>query len=166
VKVRNKVAKLPKFKDELEESAFWDTHDSTDYLDDTEEAKIKFIDARPKTLISLRLQTELIDELKVLAAKRGIGYQTLIRMWVMERLEEETLTQSFFLTQTTSTMRIIDYARSAVNSPSTQEAVRRWAVVGDNFVRRFANSIAVTEPLVKQAVDSWQRSAIRKPEFL
>ena len=90
MKVRDRVAKLPKFKDEKEESDFWDAHDSTDYLDSTEEIEIKFIDARPKTLISLRLQTELIDELKALAARRGIGYQTLIRMWVMERLEQET----------------------------------------------------------------------------
>jgi len=83
------MTKLPKFKDELEESDFWDTHDSTDYIEDTEEVKVEFADKRPKTLISLRLQSDVIDGLKALAARRGIGYQTLIRMWVMERLEQE-----------------------------------------------------------------------------
>ena len=50
---------------------------------------MKFEDARPKTLISLRLQSDTINQLKALAARRGIGYQTLIRIWVMERLEDE-----------------------------------------------------------------------------
>ena len=83
------MAKSPKFSDDMEESDFWDTHDSTDYLDGTEEVQVEFIDTRPKTLISLRLQSDTIRQLKVLAARRGIGYQTMIRMWVMERLEQE-----------------------------------------------------------------------------
>jgi predicted DNA binding CopG/RHH family protein len=84
------MAKLPKFANEQEESEFWDTHDSTDYLDDTEEVEVRFVDARPaKTQISLRLEPETIIRLKELARRKGIGYQTLIRMWVMERLQQE-----------------------------------------------------------------------------
>jgi len=80
----------PKFASEQEESEFWDTHDSMDYLDGTEEIDVTLIDARPrKTQISLRLDRETISRLKTLARKRGIGYQTMIRMWVVERLAQE-----------------------------------------------------------------------------
>jgi len=84
------MARLPKFHSEQEESDFWDTHDSTEYLNDLPEIDARFVDARPKTMISLRLQPELIEQLKVLAKQKGIGYQTLIRMWLTERLEDET----------------------------------------------------------------------------
>jgi predicted DNA binding CopG/RHH family protein len=84
------MAKIPQFASEQEESEFWDTHSTTDYLDDTTEVDSTFVDARPrKEQISLRLDRETITRLKTLAHKRGIGYQTLIRMWVMERLNQE-----------------------------------------------------------------------------
>jgi predicted DNA binding CopG/RHH family protein len=83
------MAKMPKFHSEQEESDFWDTHDSTDYLDNLPEIDARFVDVRPKTMVSLRLQPELIEQLKVLAKQKGIGYQTLIRMWLMERLDDE-----------------------------------------------------------------------------
>ena len=84
------MAKTPQFATDQEESEFWDTHDSTDYLDDTTEVDVTFVDARPrKEQISLRLDRETITRLKTLARRRGIGYQTLIRMWVMERLNQE-----------------------------------------------------------------------------
>jgi predicted DNA binding CopG/RHH family protein len=51
---------------------------------------LTFVDARPaKKQISLRLDPEAIDKLKAIARRKGIGYQTLIRMWVMERLIQE-----------------------------------------------------------------------------
>ena len=84
------MAKIPEFASLEEEADFWDTHDSTDYLDDTTEVDVTFVDARPrKTQISLRLDPQTITRLKTVAARRGVGYQTLIRMWVMERLDQE-----------------------------------------------------------------------------
>jgi predicted DNA binding CopG/RHH family protein len=84
------VKTIPKFKSEQEEAEFWDTHDSTDYLDDTEPTELTFVDARPqKRSISLRIDGDAIDALKDIAGRKGMGYQTLIRMWVMERLEKE-----------------------------------------------------------------------------
>ncbi len=81
------MPKIPKFDSDLEEAGFWDTHDSTDFFDATVEVDEKLVDARPrKTLISLRLEPEIINQLKVVAHRRGIGYQTLIRMWIMEQL--------------------------------------------------------------------------------
>ena len=82
--------KLPKFDSDKEEAEFWSSHDATDFLDETEPVEMTFRDARPpKKQISLRLDTETIDSLKKVAGKKGIGYQTLIRMWVVERLTLE-----------------------------------------------------------------------------
>lgn len=84
------VDKIPQFKTEQEEADFWDSHDSTDFLDETEAINVTFVDARPSMKqISLRLDPSVIDQLKSLAVDKGIGYQTMIRMWVMERLGQE-----------------------------------------------------------------------------
>ncbi len=84
------VDKIPQFKTEQEEADFWDSHDSTDFLDETEAINVTFVDARPSMKqISLRLDPSVIDQLKSLAVGKGIGYQTMIRMWVMERLGQE-----------------------------------------------------------------------------
>ena len=83
--------KIPQFKTEQEEAEFWDSHDSTDFLDETDAVNVTFVDARPSMKqISLRLDPSVIDQLKSLATVKGIGYQTMIRMWVMERLGQET----------------------------------------------------------------------------
>ncbi|MEZ4734554.1 MAG: CopG family antitoxin [Caldilineaceae bacterium] len=85
------MAKLPQFTTEQEEAEFWDSHDSTDFLNDTEEVDVLFVDARPtKKQISLRLDPTAIDQIKRIAKTKGIGYQTLIRMWVMEQLQKST----------------------------------------------------------------------------
>jgi len=87
------MSKLPQFASEQEKAEFWATHDSTEYLDDTEPVDVTFVDARPpKKQISLRLDADVIAELKAVARSKGIGYQTLIRMWVMERLAQEHAT--------------------------------------------------------------------------
>jgi len=84
------MSKIPQFASEQEEAEFWATHDATEFLDETETVNMTFVDARPpKKQISLRLDSEVISQLKVVATRKGIGYQTLIRMWVMERLNQE-----------------------------------------------------------------------------
>jgi len=84
------MSKLPRFSSEQEEAAFWDTHDSTAFLEDTAAVDVTFVDARPtKKLISLRLEPGAIARLKAIAQQKGVGYQTLMRMWVMERLAQE-----------------------------------------------------------------------------
>ena len=84
------MSKLPRFTTDQEEATFWDTHDSTGFLDDTEPVEVVFVDARPrKKQISLRLDAKVIEVLKAVAQRKGIGYQTLIRLWVMERLAQE-----------------------------------------------------------------------------
>ena len=86
---KRQVQELPKFATEQEEADFWDTHDSTEYLGATEPVAATFVDARPpKQQISLRLEPAVIERLKKVAQSKGIGYQTMIRMWVMERLDQ------------------------------------------------------------------------------
>lgn len=87
------MSKLPRFVSEQEEAEFWATHDSTEYLDDTEPVDVMFVDARPsEKQIPLHLDAYLIDEVKAVAQSKDVGYQTLIRMWVMERLAQERAT--------------------------------------------------------------------------
>ena len=80
---------IPKFKSEQEEAKFWETHSVADYLHDLKESRnIKFPKPR-KRLISVRMDNSQIKPLKEIAAAKGIGYLTLIRMWIVERLSKE-----------------------------------------------------------------------------
>jgi predicted DNA binding CopG/RHH family protein len=84
-----KVKHIPKFKSEAEEARFWDTHSVTDYLHELKEVhNVKFPRPR-KRLISMRLEDNQIKSLKQVAATKGLGYLTLMRMWIIERLYKE-----------------------------------------------------------------------------
>jgi predicted DNA binding CopG/RHH family protein len=88
---KDAMSKLPKFVSEQEEAEFWDTHDSTEFLDETEPIETCFVDQRPpKKQITIRLEPSVIEQIKKVASGKGIGYQTLIRMWVMEQLQKAT----------------------------------------------------------------------------
>lgn len=89
------MAKIPKFKSLEEESEFWDTHSVLDYLEDTEPVEEPFTDARPpKKPISIRFDQSLIEAAKRIARTKGIGYQTLLRMWAHEGLRQELRRQA------------------------------------------------------------------------
>jgi len=84
------MTKIPKFANEQEEAEFWATHDAAEFLDETRPVDMTFADARPrKTQIAIRFDPGTIEELRTVAQRSGVGYQTLIRMWVMERLAQE-----------------------------------------------------------------------------
>ncbi|HRW08771.1 MAG TPA: CopG family antitoxin [Caldilineaceae bacterium] len=83
------MSKLPIFVNEQEEAEFWDTHDSTEFLDETEPVETQFVDQRTtKKQITIRLEPATIEQLKRVARTKGIGYQTLIRLWVTEQLQK------------------------------------------------------------------------------
>ncbi len=85
-----KLRKLPKFKNESEEFKFWSTHDSTGYLDYSRAKRILFPNLKPSTrTISIRLPESLITHIKVLANRRDIPYQSLLKMYLIEKVEEE-----------------------------------------------------------------------------
>ncbi|MBI5149165.1 MAG: hypothetical protein HZA28_00125, partial [Candidatus Omnitrophica bacterium] len=79
---------IPKFKSLEEERRFWDTHDITEFIDELKPAGVKFV--RPKKkLISLRLDAGQIESLKGIASREGLGYLSLIRYWINERLSQK-----------------------------------------------------------------------------
>jgi predicted DNA binding CopG/RHH family protein len=86
----SKLKKVPKFKSEKEELEFWSTHDSADYIDYSKTKRALFPNLKPSTrTISIRLPESLIEHLKVLANKRDIPYQSLLKMFLIEKVEEE-----------------------------------------------------------------------------
>lgn len=78
--------KIPKFKTEEEIAAFWDTHDFTNYVEDTEPADDVTFEHPKRETISIRLGKDQINEIKGLAHKIGLGYTSLIRSWITEKL--------------------------------------------------------------------------------
>jgi len=80
---------IPHFRSDEEAAEFWDTHSVTDYLDELEPAPDVRFTLQNLKQISLRLSPGQIMTLKVIAARKGIGYQTMLRMWITERLQQE-----------------------------------------------------------------------------
>lgn len=81
------IKRIPKFQSIEEEREFWRTHEIVDYEPSLKRIRVSF--PKPKKLISLRLENSQIRMLKAMAVQRGLGYQTLIRMWIQERLQRE-----------------------------------------------------------------------------
>lgn len=81
---------IPKFKSEAEEQEFWTIHDSTEYVDWNTAGKALFPNLKPtmKT-ISLRLPEPMLNNLKILANERDVPYQSLLKMFLKERLDKE-----------------------------------------------------------------------------
>lgn len=82
--------KIPKFKNENEEREFWSRHDSTDYIDWDKARKVVLPNLKPSVkTISIRLPEIMLEELKLLANKRDVPYQSLLKMFLAERIEAE-----------------------------------------------------------------------------
>ncbi len=81
---------IPEFKSEEAEQKFWAKHDSTEYIDWSKGRVGVFPNLKPSLkTISVRLPTSLIEALKVLANKRDVPYQSLMKVLLAEKLEEE-----------------------------------------------------------------------------
>jgi predicted DNA binding CopG/RHH family protein len=81
--------KIPTFKSEATERAFWEKHDSSDYVDWSQAKPAAFPNLKPSTTtISLRLPDSLLDRIKVEANKRDIPYQSLIKAWLAQNVDE------------------------------------------------------------------------------
>jgi predicted DNA binding CopG/RHH family protein len=85
---------IPKFKNESEEFEFWSAtgpgSDSTKYIDWSQAKRTKFPNLRPTLrTISVRLPVAMIEDLKVLANQRDVPYQSLLKVFLAERLEAE-----------------------------------------------------------------------------
>lgn len=81
---------LPKFDTEEQERDFCAEHDSTDYVEWSEAERVTLAKLKPSTkTISLRLPESMLDELKLLANKRDVPYQSLLKIFLAERIEKE-----------------------------------------------------------------------------
>jgi len=86
----SKKRPIPKFESEGQEHEFWATHDSTAYIDWSKAERVRFPKLKPSVRsISLRLPVSMIEDLKILANKRDVPYQSLLKVFLAERLEAE-----------------------------------------------------------------------------
>jgi len=90
MKKNKKIDPIPKFKNEDEEREFWATHDSTDYLDQFKPVKLDLSELKPSTeSISLRLPSFLLDRIKQIANFKDVPYQSLMKIFLAEKVKEE-----------------------------------------------------------------------------
>jgi len=91
--MKKKAKQAAKHDREAAEREFWSTHDTTDYFDFSKQSRVEIefdpgVEAPVKS-ISLRLPREMLNELKVLANKKDIPYQSLIKVYLAEKIREE-----------------------------------------------------------------------------
>lgn len=88
--MNKKLKPIPHFRNETAERKFWETHDSTDYVDWSKARRVQFPNLKlSTTAISLRLPQGLLDRIKVAANKRDVPYQSLIKVWLAEKVDAE-----------------------------------------------------------------------------
>jgi len=86
----NKLKNIPKFNNEDEEREFWSKEDSSEHIDWKKSKPVFFSKLKPSTkTISLRLPEYLLEELRIVANKRDIPYQSLIKVFLKERIDKE-----------------------------------------------------------------------------
>ena len=82
--------KAPRFRSEDDEREFWASHDSTEFVEWERAQRVVPANLRPSVrTISIRLPESMLEELKLLANKRDVPYQSLLKIFLAERLEEE-----------------------------------------------------------------------------
>ena len=81
------IKPVPKFSSEAQERAFWESNDSSAHVDWTKAKKVSLPNLKPTTkTISLRLPQHLLDSIKTAANARDVPYQSLIKVWLQEKL--------------------------------------------------------------------------------
>ncbi|HVC36171.1 MAG TPA: BrnA antitoxin family protein [Candidatus Dormibacteraeota bacterium] len=85
-----KLKVIPDFKDNKEEAEFWDTHDSGEYIDWSKAEEAIFPNLKLSTeAISMRLPVPLLAHIKVLANEKGVPYQSLMKVYLSEKVNED-----------------------------------------------------------------------------
>ncbi len=86
--MNRKLKNLPNFKTEAAERKFWETHDSSDFVDWNQTERARFANLKPSSKsISLRLPVDLLEQIKIAANKRDVPYQSLIKVWLSEKID-------------------------------------------------------------------------------
>ena len=85
-----KLKPIPRFRSEAEERRFWETHDSTEYVDWSKATRVRLPNLKlSTTAISLRLPLGLLDRIKIAANKRDVPYQSVIKVWLAEKVDAD-----------------------------------------------------------------------------
>jgi predicted DNA binding CopG/RHH family protein len=85
-----KIKNIPPFKNEDEEREFWATHDTSDYFDVKKPVKLDLSNLKRSTKpVTVRLPEDLIKKLKILANKKDVPYQSLLKLYLDEKVKEE-----------------------------------------------------------------------------
>lgn len=85
-----KAVQIPQFKNEDEEREFWATHSVLDFPDRFVRVDMDFSHLRPSTQsMTIRLPSGMLSDLRTLANKRDVPYQSLLKIYLAERLEKE-----------------------------------------------------------------------------
>lgn len=85
--MKKKTKPVPTFPTEAAERKFWESHDSADYVDWDRAERARLPNLKPSTTaISLRLPVSLLEQIKVAANKRDVPYQSLIKVWLAEKV--------------------------------------------------------------------------------
>ena len=88
--MKKQTRAIPTFATEAQERAYWESHDSTDHLDWSKAKKATLPNLKPTTkTISLRLPQHLLDSLRVAANARDVPYQSLVKVWLQEKLQNQ-----------------------------------------------------------------------------
>ncbi|KAF0119375.1 MAG: hypothetical protein FD149_60 [Rhodospirillaceae bacterium] len=86
--MNRKPKAFPNFKNEAEERAYWESHDSSGHVDWSKAERVRMPDLMPSTkVISLRLPVGLLERIKIAANKRDVPYQSLIKVWLSEKAD-------------------------------------------------------------------------------
>ena len=81
---------IPKFKNEDAEREFWATHDATDYFDESMKVAVDLSELKPTTKpVTVRFPLSLINDLKKHANKKDVPYQSLMKIWLAEKIQKE-----------------------------------------------------------------------------
>ena len=95
--MKKKAKQAAKYDREAAEREFWSTHDTTDYFDFSKQNRVEIefdpgVEAPVKS-ISIRLPREMLNEIRVLANKKDIPYQSLIKVYLAEKIKEERMAE-------------------------------------------------------------------------
>lgn len=88
--MNRKPKTVPKFRSEADERTFWESHDTADYFDLSKAERARFPNLKlSTTAISLRLPQGMLNRIKIAANKRDVPYQSLIKVWLAEKIDAE-----------------------------------------------------------------------------
>ena len=86
------MSPIPRFESEAQEREFWETHDSTDYVDWSKAERVRFPKLKPSSkAISLRMPVDLLERIRIEANRRGVPYQSLIKVWLTEKVDSTVI---------------------------------------------------------------------------